>query len=58
MSMIIDQEYMDEYVVEPLKKMQKKIDDLEEKISLAESNSAHLVKQFDKVIKAMKEKKK
>jgi len=58
MGMIINQEYMDEYVVEPLKKMQKQIDDLEKKIDLTVSNSAHIVREFDRVIKSMKKKKK
>lgn len=56
MGMIINQAYMDEYVVKPLEKMQKKIDELEDKIGLTISNSAHIVKEFDRTIKAMKKK--
>lgn len=56
MPMKIDQAYMDEYVVKPLEKMQKKIDELEDKIGLTVSNSAHIVKEFDRTIKAMKKK--
>lgn len=56
MSMKITQEYMDEYVVEPLNKIQKQIDELEDKIGLTVSNSAHLIKEFDRTIKAMKKK--
>lgn len=58
MAMRINQEYMDEYVVEPLNKMQKQIDDLESKIGLTISNSAHIVREFDKVMKRIKKIKK
>ena len=54
--MKINQEYMDEYVVGPLKKMQKQIDNLEKKIDLTVSNSAHIVREFDRAIKNIKKK--
>ena len=58
MGMIINQEYMDEYVVGPLNRMQKQIDELEKKINLTVSNSGCIVREFDRVIKSMKIKKK
>lgn len=53
MTMKITQEYMDEEVINPMKKRFK---ELEDKINLAVSNSAYLVEQFDKVIKNIKKK--
>ena len=54
MSMKITQEYMDEYVINP---MARKLADLEKKVDLAITNSKFLVEQFDKVIKNIKKEK-
>ena len=51
MSMKINQEYMDEYVINP---MAKRLADIERKADLTLSNTEFLVKQFDKVIKNIK----
>jgi len=52
MAMNITQEYMETYVINP---MAKRIAELEKKIDLVLSNTAFLIKQFDKVIKNIKE---
>jgi len=51
MSMIVSQEYMETYVINP---MAKRIADLEKKIDLAVDNTKFLIEQFDKVIKNIK----
>ena len=51
MSMIISQDYMETYVINP---MAKRIADLETKIDLIKSDIEFLIEQFDKVIKNIK----
>jgi len=51
MSMIVSQEYMETYVINP---MAKRIADLETKIDLLKSDIELLISQFDKVIKNIK----
>uniref|UniRef100_A0A6M3K0Y0 Uncharacterized protein n=1 Tax=viral metagenome TaxID=1070528 RepID=A0A6M3K0Y0_9ZZZZ len=51
MSMIISQDYMEKYVINP---MARKIAELEKKIDLVKSNTEFLIEQFDKVIKNIK----
>ena len=51
MSMIISQDYMETYVINP---MAKRIADLETKIDLLKSDTEFLIEHFDKVIKNIK----
>jgi len=51
MSMIVNQEYMETYVINP---MAKRIADLETKIDSLKSDTKFLIEQFDKVIKSIK----
>ena len=51
MAMKITQEYMDEYVINP---MARRLAELEKKIDLLKSDIELLVKDFDKTIKNIK----
>jgi len=51
MGMIVNQEFMTDYVINP---MAKRIADLEKKIDLVKSDIELLINEFDKVIKITK----
>jgi len=51
MGMIVNQEFMTDYVINP---MAKRIADLEKKIDLVLDDNKFLIEQFDKVIKSIK----
>jgi len=51
MGMIVNQEFMTDYVINP---MAKRIADLEKKIDLVLDDNKFLIEQFDKVIENIK----